>query len=119
VLVTGFASSLTGDPETVASKGTQLLHTIEEATRSVLTAEGLPDNYQTFVAANPCNVASEEEADFNLHLKDKILALTAVRASSFLTADELNKFQQMRAEAIKNAQNYILMERKLLTPVSH
>jgi len=118
VFVTSFASNLTGDPAAVAEKSRQLLRAMEDATESVLAANGLPANYQTFVAANPGNVASEDEAAYNLQLKDKILAQTAVSASSFLTPDELTKFQQAREEGIKNAQNYILMERKLLTPVS-
>ena len=91
---------------------------MQEATQSALSAASLPANYQTLVAANPSNFASEDAAAYDIQLKDDILAQTAVSASAFLSADELNRFQEMRANAIKNTQNYILMERKPMAPVS-
>jgi RNA polymerase sigma factor (sigma-70 family) len=118
IAVASFAPSLTGDSATVADKKSRLLQTMKEVTQSSLAAAGLPADYQTLVAANPANFASEDEAVFNLQLKDNIFAQTAERASAFLSADELNKFQQFRTNAIKNTQNYILMERKLLSPAS-
>jgi len=118
MFVNSFESNLTGDPATVADKKSQLLRAMQEATQSALSAAGLPANYQTLVAANPSNFASEDAAAYDIQLKDDILAQTAVSASAFLSADELNKFQEMRANAIKNTQNYILMERKLMAPVS-
>ncbi len=118
MFINSFASSLTGDPATVADKKSQLLQSMQQATQSALATAGLPANYQTLVAANPCNFASEDEAAYNIQLKDNILAQTAASASAFLNADELSKFQEMRADAIKNTRNYILMERKLLAPAS-
>ncbi|EEF59715.1 RNA polymerase sigma factor [Pedosphaera parvula] len=118
LFVNSFASSLTGDPAMVADKKSRLLQAMQDATQSALAAAGLPANYQTMVAANPGNFASEDEAAYNIQLKDNIFAQTAARASAFLSPDELNKFQEMRADAIKNTQNYVLMERKLLSPVS-
>jgi hypothetical protein len=118
LFIDSFAPSLTGDPATVADKKSQLLQAMQEATQSTLAAAGLPANYQTLVTANLCNYVSEDEAAYNLQLKDNILAQTAAKASAFLSADELNKFQEFRTNAIKNAQNFILMERKLLAPVS-
>lgn len=118
IFVNGFESFLTGDAATVADKKDKLLHAMQEATQSVLAAAGLPANYQTMVAANPCNFASEDEAAYNVQLKDNIFAQTAASASAFLSAEELAKFQEMRTNSIKNTQNYISMERRLLAPVS-
>ncbi len=116
--IESFGYSLTGDPTTVADKKSRLLQAMQEATQSALATAGLPADYQTATVLNPGNFASEEEAAQSLQLKDHILGQTAARASAFLNADELNKFQEFRTNAIKNAQNYILMERKLMSPVS-
>ena len=113
-----FGASLTGDLATVADKKSRLLQAMQEATQSALAAAGLPADYQTMAAMNLGNIASEEEAEQSLQLKDNILGEVAARASSFLSADELNKFQGMRTNAIKNTQITILMNRKLLAPVS-
>jgi hypothetical protein len=118
ILVNAFTLRLTGDPATITDKKNQLLRAMQEATQSVLAAAGLPANYQTLTTANPCNFVSQDEAAYNIQLKDAILAQTALRASAFLSTEELNKFQEMRAEAIKNSQNYILMEQRLLAPAS-
>jgi RNA polymerase sigma factor (sigma-70 family) len=116
--VESFGGSLTGDPTTVADKKSRLLQAMQEATQSALAAAGLPADYQTATVLNFGNYASEEEAAQSFQLKDNILGQVAARASAFLNADELNKFQEMRTNAIKNSQNFILMERKLFAPVS-
>ncbi len=118
VFVESFAPSLTGDPATVADKKSRLLQMMQETTQSALAAAGLPADYQTLTVMNPCNYVSEEEAAQSLQLKDNIFGQVAARASAFLDAEELNKFQEYRTNAIKNAQNYLLMERKLMAPVS-
>jgi RNA polymerase sigma factor (sigma-70 family) len=118
VFIETFAPSLTGDPATVADKKSRLLQIMQEMTQSAVAAAGLPADYQTFTVMNPCNFVSEEEAAQSLQLKDNIFGEVAARASAFLTADELNKLQEYRTNAIKNAQNFLLMERKLMSPVS-
>ena len=116
--VQAFGANLTGDPATVADKKSRLLEAMQEATQSALAAAGLPADYQTMTAMNPCNFASEEEGAQSLLLKDNILGEVAARASAFLNADELNKFQEFRTNAIKNSRNFLLMERKLMAPIS-
>jgi RNA polymerase sigma factor (sigma-70 family) len=118
VFIETFAPSLTGDPATVADKKSRLLQIMQEMTQSAVAAAGLPADYQTFTVMNPCNFVSEEEAAQSLQLKDNIFGEVAARARAFLTADELNKFQDYRTNAIKNTQNFLLMERKLMSPVS-
>ena len=118
LVVESFAGSLTGEPATVADKKSQLLQAMKEATQSALAAAGLPADYQTLTVLNFANFASEEEGNQSLKLKDNILGDVALRASAFLNADELNKFQEFRTNAIKNSQNIILMNRKLMAPIS-
>jgi hypothetical protein len=118
LFIESFGASLTGDPATVADKKSRLLQAMHEATQSALATAGLPADYQTLTALNPGNFASEEEAAQSLQLMDNILGQTAARASAFLNADELNKFQEFRTNAIKNSRNFLLMERKLMAPVS-
>ena len=87
-------------------------------TQSALATASLPADYQTLTAMNPCNIASEEEGEQSLQLKNNILVDVATRASAFLSAGELRKWQELRTNAIKNSRNFILMERKLMAPVS-
>jgi len=118
LFVEGFGQSLTGDPATVADKKSRLLQAMQETTQAALAAAGLPADYQTLTVLNFGNIASEEEGAQSLQLKDNILGQVAERASAFLTADELNKFQESRSNAMKTSQNMLLMNRKLMAPVS-
>ncbi|MDB6026665.1 MAG: polymerase, sigma-24 subunit, subfamily [Verrucomicrobiales bacterium] len=118
VFIESFGPSLTGDPATVADKKSRLLLAMQETTQSALAAAGLPADYQTLTVMNPCNFVSEAEAEQSLQLKDNIFGQVAVQASVFLNAEELNKFQEARTNAIKNTRNYLLMERKLMSPAS-
>jgi RNA polymerase sigma factor (sigma-70 family) len=113
-----FAGNLTGDPATVAEKKSQLLQAMQQATQSALAAAGLPADYQTVPMFNFANIASEEQAAQSLQLLDSIYAQVATRASTFLSADELNKFQEYRTNAIKTSQTMLLMNRKMMAPIS-
>jgi RNA polymerase sigma factor (sigma-70 family) len=116
--VAQFAGSLTGDQATVADKKSQLLQAMQEATQSTLAAAGLPTDYQTVPMLNFANIASEEEGAQSLQLLDDIYGQVAAHASTFLSADELNKFQQFRTNAIKNSQTMLLMNRNMMAPIS-
>src|SRR5208283_1454761 len=106
-----FAASLAGDPATVADKKSQLTQAMQQATQSALAAAGLPADYQTIPMLNFANIASEEEAAQSLQLLDSIYAQVAANASTFLSADELNKFQEYRTNAIKTSQAQLLVNR--------
>jgi RNA polymerase sigma factor (sigma-70 family) len=116
--VAQFAGNLTGDPATIADKKTQLLQALQQATQSALTAASLPADYQSVPILNFVNIASEEEGTQSLQLLDSIYGQVAARASSFLSADELNKFQEYRTNAIQNSQVMLTMNRKLMAPIS-
>ena len=113
-----FAASLAGDPATVADKKSQLTQAMQQATQSALAAAGLPADYQTIPMLNFANIASEEEAAQSLQLLDSIYAQVAANASTFLSADELNKFQEYRTNAIKTSQAQLLVNRKMMAPIS-
>ena len=113
-----FAGTLTGDPAAVADKKNQLLQAMQQATQSALAAAGLPADYQTIPMLNSVNIASEEQAAQSLQLLDGILAQVAAKAGTFLSADELAKFQEYRTNAIKNSQTTLLMNRNMMAPIS-
>jgi RNA polymerase sigma factor (sigma-70 family) len=116
--VNSFADSLTGDSATIEDKKNQLIQAMEQATQSAVAAAGLPADFQTFPMLNPVNIASEEEAAQSLQLLDSVFGQTAASASTFLSADELNKFQDFRTNVIKRTQAQILVNRKMMAPVS-
>jgi RNA polymerase sigma factor (sigma-70 family) len=113
-----FAGSLTGDPATIADKKSQLLQAIQNATQSALAAAGLPADYQTVPILNFANIASNEEAAQSLQLLDNIYGQVAANASTFLNADELNKFQEFRTNAIQTSQTMLVMNRNMMEPIA-
>ena len=116
--VAQFVDSLTGDPATVADKKNQLLQAMQQATQSALAAAGLPADYQTVPMLNFANVASDEKGVQSLQLLDSIYGQVAASASTFLNADELNKFQEFRTNAINDSKAQLLINRKLMAPFS-
>jgi hypothetical protein len=116
--VNSFADSLTGDSATIEDKKSRLIQAMQQATQSALAAAGLPADYQTFPMLNPANIASDEEAVQSLQLLDNIFGQTAANAGNFLSADELNKFQDFRTNVIKRTQAQILVNRKFMAPIS-
>jgi RNA polymerase sigma factor (sigma-70 family) len=113
-----FAACLTGDPEAVADKRKQFYAAMQDAARSALAAAGLPADYQIVPMLNLANIASEEQAAQSLQLLDSIYAQVAAKAATFLSADELAKFQEYRTNAISNSQTMLLINRKLMAPIS-
>lgn len=116
--VAQFAGSLTGDPATLSDKKSQLAQALQQATQSTLAAAGLPADYQTVPLLNFGSIASEEEGTQSVQLLDSIYAQAANQAGSFLSADELNKFQEFRTNAIKNSRTMLLMNRNLMAPIA-
>jgi RNA polymerase sigma factor (sigma-70 family) len=113
-----FAGDLTGDPATVADKKSRLIQAMRQATQSALATAGLPANFQMMPILNSANVASAEQGAQSLQLWDSILGQVAASASNFLTADELNKFQEFRTNVINSTQAQLLVNQKLTAPIS-
>ncbi|MGD0814020.1 MAG: sigma-70 family RNA polymerase sigma factor [Verrucomicrobiota bacterium] len=113
-----FAGNLTGDPATVADKKSQLTQAMQQATQSALAGAGLQSDYQTIPMLNFANIASEEEGAQSVQLLDNIYGQVAANAGSYLSAEELTKFQDFRSNAIQSSQAQLIMNRKLMAPIS-
>jgi RNA polymerase sigma factor (sigma-70 family) len=113
-----FKSSLTGDDAAVAAKTTQLTQLMEQQTQAALASAGLPADYQTVPILNFQNIASAQEAEQNLNLIDGIYASVAAQAGSFLSPDELAKFQTFRTNAISTSRMVLTMNRQMMAPLS-
>lgn len=112
-----FAQAMTGDPAAVADKKAQMTQAIQAATQSALASAGLPADYQTVPMLNLSNIASEEQATQSLQLLDSIYGQVAANAGSYLSTDELAKFQTFRTNAISNSKTMLDMNRKLMAPI--
>jgi len=113
-----FGTMLTGDPAAVAQQKAQLTQALNAATQSTLAAAGLPADYQTVPILNFGNIASEDEATESLQLLDNIYGQVASNAGSYLSEDELAKFQTFRTNAINNSRTMLNMNRKLMAPLA-
>ena len=113
-----FKSLLTGDDAARAEKAKQLSQALQEEVQAALASAGLPADYQTVPILNFRNIASEQEGDKSLKLLDDIYQRVASRSSSFLSADELVKFQEFRTTAINNNRAALAMNRTMMAPIS-
>jgi RNA polymerase sigma factor (sigma-70 family) len=113
-----FQAHLTGNAEAKTAKKQQLSQLVQEETRAALTAAGLPADYQVVPMLNLRNIASEQLAESNLKLLDNIYDRVATRATGFLDAEELKKFQKFRADAQENSRAILLMNRRMMAPIS-
>jgi len=114
-----FSGQLTGDSATKGEKQKQFAQVLQEEAQAALASAGLPADFQTVPILNFRNIASEEEAEQNLKLIDSIYERAAARASTFLSADELEKFKEFRATAISNSRLMLTMNRKLMAPLAN
>ena len=113
-----FESSLTGEKEAKEEKRKQLSQAVQAEIQAVLAADGLPADYQTMPMLNFRNIASAETGEQNLKLLENSFSRVANRANSFLTADELAKFNEFWRKAIENNRAALLMNRKMMAPIS-
>jgi RNA polymerase sigma factor (sigma-70 family) len=114
-----FKGQLAGTDAAKDEKSRQLSQAIQEEVTSALSSAGLPPDYQVVPILNFNNIASNQEAERNLKLVDDVWQRTATRASSFLSEDELAKFREFGAAAIKNNRAALSMNRTLMAPISN
>ena len=112
-----FEGSLTGDAEEKAAKSKQLQQLLQEESLAVLNASSLPASYQTVPMLNFRNIASTEQEQLSLQVLDSIYQRAAGRASGFLSAAELEKFQAFRSKALENNRAILNMNRQVMAPI--
>jgi hypothetical protein len=113
-----FSGLLWGAGPANEDKMKQFRQVIQEETQAALASAGLPADYQVVPSLNLANIASEQQAEASLKLLDDIYQRTAARSSSFLTTDELEKFQSFRGIAITNSRTALALNRTLMAPLS-
>src|SRR5262249_39713615 len=113
-----FKGMLTGDEAAKEAKAKQLSQAMQEAVQSALTNAGLPVDYQTVPILNFRNIPSEQEGDLGFRLLEEIFQQAAARAGSFLSPEELTKFQEFKTAAVANNRAALSLNRSLMAPIS-
>ena len=114
-----FKSLLTGTDAEKEQKSNQLRVAIQAAAQAALTDAGLPTDYQTVPMLNFRNIASEQAADQSLKLLDDIYQRAAAAGGSFLTAQELARFQEFKNAALNSSRGAITLNRTMMAPISN
>ena len=92
---------------------------MQEEVQAELSSQGLPADFQTLPILNFRNIASEQEAERSIKLLDDIYQRVGARGSSFLSAEELAKFQEFRTTAINNSRAALNLNRTIMAPISN
>jgi len=111
-----FKGEMSGDKAAKDEKSKQLYDVMQQETRAALGELGLSADFQTLPILNFRNMASEQEAERNLRLLESIYERAATRVPSFLSPDEVKKFDEFRAKAVANSQAALAMNRKMMAP---
>ena len=114
-----FKDMLTGTDAEKAQKSQQFSQAMQQATAAALASAGLPADYQVLPILNFVNIASEQQADANLKLLDDIYQRVAARGSSFLSPEELAKFQGFKTTAINGNRAALSLNRTMMAPISN
>ncbi len=113
-----YKSMMSGTPEEKATKSQQFVQVLQAASRVALAEAGLPADYQAVPILNLRNMASEQAGERSLKLLDDIYQQAAARAASFLTADDLAKFEEFRGLALSNSRAALNINRTIMAPIS-
>jgi RNA polymerase sigma factor (sigma-70 family) len=114
-----FKNKLTGEPAEQEAKARQLHNLMQEEVRQTLVSQGLPTDYQVVPMLNFRNIASETEAEKNLRLMDGVYERVIAKAGSFLTPEDLAKFEEFRKQVVSANQISLTMNRKMMAPAGH
>jgi len=112
-----FANTLDGTQAEKDAKAAQLRQAIQQEAQSALSTAGLPSDFQLVPILNFANIASEQEATQNLNLLSGIYQRAAQQAGSFLSPDEVTKFQAFTTKAITQNTSLLTMNRTLMAPI--
>lgn len=112
-----FEESLTGTDDEKQAKEAQLRQAIQQEMQSTLANAGLPADFQTVPVLNLVNIASEQQATQDLQLLQGIYQRVAANAGSYLSPDEITKFQAFVTKAIANNTTALNMNRMMMSPI--
>jgi RNA polymerase sigma factor (sigma-70 family) len=110
---------MTGTDEEKEAKSKQLSQAMQEEIQAAITSAGLPADYQMNPIASFRNIASEQEGERSLKLLDDIYQRVASRGSSFLSPEDLAKFQAHRIADLQDARKNLTMNRLLMAPIAN
>jgi hypothetical protein len=113
-----FKGMLTGDDPAKQEKSKQLAEVMQEAVQAALAGAGLPADYQAVPMLNFRNIASEQAGEQSIQLLDDIYQRATTRAASFLSAEDLAKFQEFKTTAINNNRAALSVNRTIMAPIS-
>lgn len=114
-----FKDKLSGTDAAKDEKSKELSQLMQQEVQAALAGASLPADYQTVPILNFRNIASEQQGEQSLKLLDDIYQRVAARAGSFLSADELAKFQDFKTAAINNNRAALTLNRTLMAPISN
>jgi RNA polymerase sigma factor (sigma-70 family) len=113
-----FEDSLTGTSDEKKAKAAQLRQAIQQETQSALASAGLPADFQALPILNFVNIASQQQADQDVQLVQGIYQRVAANAGSYLSPDEMTKFQAFITKAIANSTTALNINRAQMSPIS-
>jgi RNA polymerase sigma factor (sigma-70 family) len=114
-----FKGQMTGSDDDKTGKVTQLSQLMEQEVASALSNANLPADYQLVPTLNFINFASEQAQNQNLALLSNIYQNVSAKAGSFLSPDEVTKFQTFTTTAIKNNSSALMLNRSMMAPISN
>lgn len=113
-----FKGMMSGAGTEKQTKAKQLSQLIQEESKAVLEAAGLPADFQTIPMLNLRNIASEQEGERSLKLLDDIYKRVSARSADFLTPEDLKKFDEFREAGVKNNRAALMLNRTMMAPIS-
>lgn len=113
-----FKTMLIGTDAEKADKSKQVGQVVQESVQAALAAAGLPADYQALPILNFGNIASEQEGDRSLQLLQDIYKRASTQLGTVLSPEELTKFQEFQATAIKNNRQVLSLNRTMMAPLS-
>ena len=113
-----FQDSLTGSTDEKEAKAAQLRQAIQQETQSTLANAGLPADFQAVPILNFVNIASQQQAEQDVQLVQGIYQRVTAGASSYLSPDEIAKFQAFTSKAIANNTAALNINRAQMSPIA-
>jgi len=111
-----FKNKLTGEPAEQETKARQLHNLMQEEVKQTLASQGLPADYQVVPMLNFRNIASETEGEKSLKLMDGVYERVIAKANSFMTAEDVAKFEEFRKQVVSANQMALTMNRTMMAP---